>query len=370
MPSDPVVGRLSARAYTIPTDFPEADGTASWTSTTIIVVDAEAGGQRGMGFTYSDATVADFINAKLAAVVSGHPAMDPPSAWRAMQKAVRNLGREGLAATAISAVDIALWDLKAVLLDRPLATVLGRYRDSVAIYGSGGFTSYDDGQLARQLAGWVETEGCRFVKMKIGSEPERDPARVAAAKAAIGAASLFVDANGAYDRRQSQYMAAKFAAKQDVRWFEEPVSSDDLAGLRQVRDHAPAHMEIAAGEYGYTLDYFRRMLGAGAVDVQQADATRCGGVTGFLQAATLCEAFHTDLSAHCAPSVHLHLGCAAPRLRHLEWFHDHVRIEHMLFDGAPVPKDGMIAPDLSRPGNGLVFKQKDAARYATGGPHD
>jgi L-alanine-DL-glutamate epimerase-like enolase superfamily enzyme len=370
MPSDPVVGRLSARAYTIPTDFPEADGTASWTSTTIIVVDAEAGRQRGMGFTYSDATVADFINAKLAAVVSGHPAMDPPSAWRAMQKAVRNLGREGLAATAISAVDIALWDLKAVLLDRPLATVLGRYRDSVAIYGSGGFTSYDDGQLARQLAGWVETEGCRFVKMKIGSEPERDPARVAAAKAAIGAASLFVDANGAYDRRQSQYMAAKFAAKQDVRWFEEPVSSDDLAGLRQVRDHAPAHMEIAAGEYGYTLDYFRRMLGAGAVDVQQADATRCGGVTGFLQAATLCEAFHTDLSAHCAPSVHLHLGCAAPRLRHLEWFHDHVRIEHMLFDGAPVPKDGMIAPDLSRPGNGLVFKQKDAARYATGGPHD
>ena len=370
MPSDLLVGRLSARAYTIPTDFPEADGTASWTSTTIIVVDAEAGGQRGMGFTYSDATVADFINAKLAAVVSGHPAMDPPSAWRAMQKAVRNLGREGLAATAISAVDIALWDLKAVLLDRPLATVLGRYRDSVAIYGSGGFTSYDDGQLARQLAGWVETEGCRFVKMKIGSEPERDPARVAAAKAAIGAASLFVDANGAYDRRQSQYMAAKFAAKQDVRWFEEPVSSDDLAGLRQVRDHAPAHMEIAAGEYGYTLDYFRRMLGAGAVDVQQADATRCGGVTGFLQAATLCEAFHTDLSAHCAPSVHLHLGCAAPRLRHLEWFHDHVRIEHMLFDGAPVPKDGMIAPDLSRPGNGLVFKQKDAARYATGGPHD
>lgn len=368
MASDPVVGRLNARAYTIPTDFPEADGTASWTSTTIIVVDAEAGGQHGMGFTYSNATVADFINGTLAAVVSGHAAMDPPSAWQSMQKAVRNLGREGLAATAISAVDIALWDLKGVLLDQPLVTLLGRYRDRVPIYRSGGFTSYDDDQLARQLAGWVETEGCRFVKMKIGSEPERDPARVAAAKAAIGAASLFVDANGAYGRRQSRYMAAKFAAHEDVRWFEEPVSSDDLAGLRQVREHAPDHMEIAAGEYGYTLDYFRCMLQAGAVDVQQADATRCGGVTGFLQAATLCEAFHTDLSAHCAPSAHLHLGCAAPRLRHLEWFHDHVRIEHMLFDGASVPKDGVIAPDLSRPGNGLVFKRKDAARYATEGP--
>ena len=131
-----------------------------------------------------------------------------------------------------------------------------------------------------------------------------------------------------------------------MRWFEEPVSSDDLDGLRQVRERAPPTMEIAAGEYGYTLDYFRRMLEAGAVDVQQADATRCGGVTGFMQAAALCEAHHVDLSAHCAPALHRHLGCAAPRFRHLEWFHDHVRIEQMLFDGAPEPHDGA---DRARP---------------------
>jgi L-alanine-DL-glutamate epimerase-like enolase superfamily enzyme len=122
-------------------------------------------------------------------------------------------------------------------------------------------------------------------------------------------------------------------------------------------------MDVAAGEYAYTVDYVRRMLAARAVDVQQADMTRCGGITGFLQIAALCDAFHVDLSAHCAPSLHLHAACAAPRLRHLEWFHDHVRIEHLLFEGAPVPKNGVIRPDLSRPGNGLAFKETDAAPY-------
>ncbi len=147
-------------------------------------------------------------------------------------------------------------------------------------------------------------------------------------------------------------------------WFEEPVSSDDLAGLAQVRARAPACMEVAAGEYAYDLDYVRRMLEARAIDVQQADASRCGGVTGFLQAAVLCDAHHLDLSGHCAPALHVHAACAAPRFRHLEWFHDHVRIEHMLFEGAPTPKEGVIGPDLTRPGLGLAFKWQDAEQYA------
>lgn len=361
---DAPVDWVRAQAYTVPTDFPEADGTATWDSTTIIVVHAGAGGREGIGYTYADASVAALIDGKLGPVVAGRDAMDPPGAWRAMNVAVRNLGREGLAATAISAVDTALWDLKAVLLGQPLASVLGRYRMAVPIYGSGGFTSYDDGQLARQLAGWVEAEGCRWVKMKIGTHPERDPRRVAMAKDTIGEAGLFVDANGAYGRRQALDMADRFASEQDVRWFEEPVSSDDLAGLRDIRDRAPAAMEIAAGEYGYTTDYFRRMLESGAVDVQQADATRCGGVTGFMLAAALCEAFHTDLSAHCGPALHRHLGCAVPRFRHVEWFHDHVRIERILFDGAPVPRYGEIGPDPARPGLGLSLKRQDAEQYA------
>ena len=360
------IGTVRARAFTIPTDGPEADGTASWDRTTLIVVQVSAGDREGIGYSYADPSVAALVNGKLASVLADHDAMDPPQAWRLMQTAVRNLGRTGLAACAISAVDTALWDLKAKLLAMPLASLLGRYRETVPIYGSGGFTSYDDDRLAEQLAGWVEQDGCRSVKMKIGAHPDRDPERVARAKAAIGDATLFVDANGAYGVKQATALAGLFADEQDVTWFEEPVSSDDLAGLRRVRDHAPPAMEIAAGEYGYEPTYFRRMLEAGAVDVLQADATRCGGVTGFMLAASLSEAFHVDLSAHCAPALHRHLGTAAPRFRHCEWFHDHVRIERVLFDGAPVPHGGVITPDLERPGLGLVFKEQDARQFAVG----
>lgn len=276
---------------------------------------------------------------------------------------VRNLGSRGICANAISAVDAALWDLKARSLGRPLVDILGAARDAVPIYGSGGFTSYSREQLSEQLSRWVEADGCRWVKMKVGSAPEQDPVRVKAARAAVGAAGLFVDANGAYARKEALDCAERFA-EFDVSWFEEPVSSDDLEGLRLIRDRAPARMEIAAGEYGYEPFYFRRTLEAGAVDVIQADATRCCGITGFLRAAALADAHAIPLSAHTAPALHLHVCCAAPRLRHIEWFHDHVRIEHMLFDGAPVPKEGMIRPDLSRPGHGLEFKRKDAERFA------
>ncbi len=354
---------VRARAFEIPTDRPEADGTISWDSTTLILVEIAGGGQTGIGYTYSGASIAKLISGKLARVIEGADALDPQGAWRQMQRAVRNLGREGLAATAISAVDAAVYDLKARVLDLPLCALLGGYRDSARIYGSGGFTTYSDRQLQDQLEGWVE-QGCAFVKMKVGSQPDQDPARVKAAKQAIGdRAELFVDANGAYDVQQALEHASSFA-EQEVSWFEEPVSSDDLPGLRTVRKRAPFGMDIAAGEYAYTADYVRNMLEAQAVDVQQADITRCGGVTGFLQIAALCEAFHRDLSGHCAPSLHLHVACAAPRFRHLEWFHDHVRIEGMLFDGAPVPVNGTIRPDLSRPGHGLSFKHQDAARYA------
>ncbi|MGY0574260.1 enolase C-terminal domain-like protein [Bradyrhizobium sp. RDM12] len=354
---------VRAQAYKVPTDRPEADGTITWNSTTIVLVEVEGGGRVGLGYTYASASIVGLIREKLATVIAGKDAFAPQACFDAMQRAVRNLGREGLAATAISAVDAALHDLKARLLDLPLVVVLGARRGSVPIYGSGGFTTYSDAELEEQLGGWVTGQGCAYVKMKIGSDPERDPHRVAVAKRAIGDAALFVDANGACDPKQAIRLAHIFA-EQDVRWFEEPVSSDDLPGLGLVRRHAPAGMEVAAGEYAYTVDYVRTMLEARAIDVQQADVTRCGGFTGFLEIATLCDAFHIDLSGHCAPALHLAVACAAPGLRHLEWFHDHVRIERMFFDGAPQAREGRIAPDLTSPGNGLVFKRTDAAAYA------
>lgn len=279
-----------------------------------------------------------------------------------MRHFVRNLGETGIAMMAIAAIDNALWDLRARLLDVTLANLLGRVRDGIPVYGSGGFTSYSDAQLQKQFGGWAE-QGFRMVKMKVGTEPERDPDRVRAARETIGdSTELFVDANGAYTVTQALRLAHRFA-ECGVRWFEEPVSSNNLVGLDQVRARAPIGMDIAAGEYGYTAWYFKRMLDAKAVTVLQADATRCGGITGFLDVASLCWAHNVLLSSHCGPSMHLHVCCAVPCAIHMEFFHDHARIERMFFDGFCEPQHGDMKPDLSRPGMGLELKEKESARY-------
>lgn len=362
--ADTPVTKLAVSCYRVPTDAPEGDGTLDWDSTTMVLVEATAGDRTGIGYSYTGTAAAEVIAATLAKHVEGRNAFDVPGAHLAMLHAIRNLGRPGLVATAIAAVDNALWDLKCRLLEVSLLDLLGAVRDRAAVYGSGGFTTYSEEQMRRQLGGWAQ-RGFRAVKMKLGRAPNRqaEMARVRLARECIGGdVELFVDANGAYERKQALAMAELFAGC-DVHWFEEPVSSDDLEGLRLLRDRSPAGMQIAAGEYGYDLFYFRRMLEAGAVDVLQADATRCLGLTGFLRAAALAEAFSVPFSFHCAPALHAAAACALPNFTVGEYFHDHARIENLFFDGTPQPVDGCLRPDRSRPGLGLDFKRADAEPY-------
>src|SRR3954447_11922615 len=356
------VEALTCHAYEVPTDAPESDGTLDWDSTTIVVVEVEGGGERGLGYTYGDRSVRTLIESKLAGVVQGADALAPSAPWRAMRDAIRNAGQQGVGAMAVSAVDIALWDLKARLLGVSLADALPRARDRVPVYGSGGFTSYSDERLREQLAGWTE-RGIPRVKMKVGREPERDCARVAVAREAVGPdVELMVDANGAYDRKRALLWAERFA-DQGVRYLEEPVSSDDLEGLRLIRDRGPAGVAIAAGEYGWDLPYFARMLDTGAVDILQADVTRCGGISALLRLDGMCVGRNVPFSAHCAPAVSVHACCAMESLVHLEYFHDHVRLEAMLFEGSLEPRGGALEPDRSRPGLGLELRRADAERF-------
>ncbi|WFU11695.1 enolase C-terminal domain-like protein (plasmid) [Rhizobium sp. CB3090] len=361
MTSSPSIDRLECATYKIPTDAPEGDGTFEWDSTTMVLVQIWAGSHRGIGYTYADAAAAGLV-ATLKDAVIGSECFDIPSIHKRLASKVRNSERSGIAACAISAIDVALWDLKARCLDLPLFMLLGAARKSIPVYGSGGFTTYSDKRLRDQLSAWIGEDGCHAVKMKIGADAKRDPGRIAVARDAIGEAELFIDANGAFTPQSAVRFASVIKAA-GVRWFEEPVSSDDEAGLNFVRHRTPASMEIAAGEYIYTLDDARHLIEAKAIDVLQADVTRCGGISGFLKISALCEAFHIDLSGHCAPSVHLHVACGAAWLRHLEWFHDHVRIEQMLFEGAPAISGGMIKPDPSQRGNGLEFKFQDAEKF-------
>lgn len=357
------IEKLELSVYKVPTDYPEADGTLSWDSTTLVLVKVHGGGKQGLGWTYGNKAVATLIESKLLEKVIGQNAMAITGIWQGMVGAIRNQGHPGISSMAIAAVDVALWDLKARLLDLPLVTLLGAVHEAAPVYGSGGFTSYPPERLQEQLGAWVAA-GIKQVKMKVGSEPDKDPERVRIAREAIGPdAGLFVDANGAYDRKQALGLAEDFA-RYGVTWFEEPVSSDDLEGLRLIRDLAPSGMDITAGEYGYNLYYFHRMLEAGTVDVLQADATRCGGISGFLRVGALCQAYGIPLSAHTAPSLHAHPTCALPKIRPIEYFHDHARIEEMFFDGFLKPIDGSLRPDVSRPGLGLELRESEAARYA------
>jgi L-alanine-DL-glutamate epimerase-like enolase superfamily enzyme len=354
--------KLEVAAYAIPTESPESDGTLKWDKTTLVLVEATAGGKTGIGYSYADVPTAILVKSLLAGVVVGMNPFDVVGAHTAMVHLIRNLGRPGVVSMAISAVDNALWDLKAKILNVSLLDLLGAVRDGAEIYGSGAFTSYSNEKLQEQLSGWA-AEGIKSVKMKIGRDPGQDLERVRAARSAIGPeVQLFVDANGAYTRKQALAQAEKFV-EFNVRWFEEPVSSDDLEGLRLLRDRAPTGMNVVAGEYGYDSTYFRRMLEAGAVDVLQADATRCAGLTGFMRAGALCESFHLPFSFHCAPSVHAAAACAIPGFWIGEYFFDHVRIEKMFFDGVLSPVQGRLVPDRSRPGFGLEFKRADAAPY-------
>jgi L-alanine-DL-glutamate epimerase-like enolase superfamily enzyme len=356
------IERLDVRACRIPTDAPEADGTLAWDATTIVLVEARAGDRTGIGYSYADVAAADVIAGPLQEAVLELDAFATPAAALAMERCVRNLGRTGIASLAISAVDAALWDLKARLLEVPLADLLGRVRAAVPVYGSGGFTTYSLDRLREQLGGWA-ADGIRMVKMKVGTDPSADLGRVAAARDAIGPdVELFVDANGAWTRAEAIGWAAALA-RFDVRWLEEPVVADDVDGLRILRERVPPGMAVAAGEYAWSPADLERLLAADAVDCLQADVTRCLGVTGWMAGDVLCRARSMPYSAHCAPALHAHPAAAATQLRHVEHFHDHVRIEGMLFDGVAPLRDGRIWPSASDPGNGLAIRPDAAARW-------
>ncbi len=356
------VDRVEPAAYTIPAPEPESDGTLEWDATTIVIVEASSGPTTGIGYAYAAPAAAAVVRDTLADRVVGRDAMATGASWAAMVEAVRNQGRPGIAGSAISAVNIALWDLKARLLGVSVADAIGPTRSAIPVYGSGGFTSLGDDALAAQLSDWAEG-GVSAVKMKVGREPGRDAHRVAVARDAIGEeVALFTDANGAFGVKEATAMAERFA-EHGVTWFEEPVSSDDLEGLRAVREAVPPGMEVTAGEYGYDLPYFRDMLGAGAVDCLQADVTRCGGITAFLRVGALADAHNRDLSSHTAPQVSAHACAGLWHLRHLEYFADHIRVESLVFDGVLSPVDGALHPDPDRPGLGIALRRPDIERF-------
>jgi L-alanine-DL-glutamate epimerase-like enolase superfamily enzyme len=328
----------------------------------MVLVEAYSNGARGLGYSYVTGAAARLIDELLAPAILGADAAAIPQIATTLLQVIRNHGRSGIGACAIAAIDIALWDLKARLLGVGMSELLGPARSDVPVYASGGFTSTPDDALASELAEYRDA-GHRRVKIKIGQPAASALERARLARDILGPGiELMVDGNGAFSAKEAIQLAARLYDEHGVAYFEEPVSSDDLAGLCFVRRVAsPA---IAAGEYGYDAAYFRRMLDANAVDILQADATRCLGFTGFMHADAICEAAGAPLSAHCAPALHSHVARAARRIVHVEHFFDHVRMEGILFDGVPTVRDGALYAQWSRPGLGLELRASEAADLA------
>lgn len=345
---------VTAQARTFPTPQPEADGTLTWDSTTAVTVVVDDGRERGCGWTYSSSAAATLIDDQLAPVISDLDELNPRSAWTAMIRACRNIGATGLVMQAISAVDIALWDLHARRLDVALPDLWGRVRARCPIYGSGGFVTESSAQLRGQIEQWAEM-GCSAMKIKIGEEwgayLSRDLERVhILVDAAPAGTACMVDANGAYTYAQARRIGEQLDDL-GITWFEEPVTSDDPKSLARLRD--VLRTDVAAGEYAWTVDDMRAT--AESVDCLQLDVTRCGGYTGWWTGVAIAASRHLSVSAHCAPALHVPIALSTNNFRHLEYFVDHVRIEPELATGVPAVVDGALESGAGA-GHGLRLR--------------
>ena len=280
--------------------------------------------------------------------------------WR-----VRGYGRKGLAFCALSAVDIALWDLKAKALGLPLFKLLGPFRDSVPIYGSGGWTNFTVDELIAEATGWVD-QGIKRVKIKVGKDfgqsEREDIQRLEAVRRAVGDdVAIYVDANNGYYPKQAIYMAKEFERYQ-VGWFEEPVLADDIDGLARVS--ATTSIPVATGEHEYTKYGFKELISRGGADIVQPDVGRVGGVTEWMKVAHLAHSFDLPVAPHSVQLVHLHLACATPNLKVVEVLNVGLAGDRVWYTEFPDQKDGMWAPYPDRLGLGLELDPEAVARFS------
>lgn len=350
--------------FKIPTVSPsECDGTLCWDSTGLLVVEVQTQDFLGVGYTYTDEAAKALVKTRFAPLLKSN---DPSHIQKAMQVLfveARNIGHQGIVAAALSALDIALWDLKAKLLQIPLSDLLGRHSEKILGYWSGGFTSYSTQDFEKEWS-TAKDLGFECYKMKVGSHPMQDEDRVKIARSLLAPTDkLFVDANGAYSTRQAIALAEQFY-KQNVSWFEEPVASDNKEGLKFVRAHLPGEMELAAGEYGWDKFHFASLIQNQCVDVLQIDVTRCGGISNFLKISALAETFHIPISCHTAPYLHIDVACAVPNMRHIEVFKDHKIIEESYFDKASQFDNGYFTPNKTLPGHGLKLRWSEIKAFA------
>ena len=287
--------------------------------------------------------------------------------WDDLFWCVRGVGRKGLAFCALSAVDVALWDLKAKHFNVPLYQLLGPYTDSVPVYGSGGWTNFNTEELVAEQTGYVE-RGFKAVKMKVGKDfgmsEREDIQRLAAVREAVGDdIEIYIDANNGYYAKQAIYMGKAFEEYR-VGWFEEPVLADDIDGLAAIAK--AIDIPVATGEHEYTKFGFKELIARGGADIVQPDVGRVGGITEWMKVAHLAHAFNLPVAPHAYQLIHLHLACATPNLKVVEYLGIAEESDKTVYKEWSPPKDGMWSPDPNKLGLGLELDPEAVEKYAAG----
>jgi len=311
-------------------------------------------GIEGLGTSAGSTAVQAVVEDSLKEVLIGEDPFNIEKLWNLMFWTVRGVGRKGIAFCAISALDIALWDLKAKALNLPLYRLLGPYTDTVPVYGSGGWTNFSESELVAEQVGYVE-RGFPRVKMKVGKDfgmsEDEDVKRLAAVRKAVGDdVEIYVDANNGYYAKQAIRMSQIFE-QFDVKWFEEPVLADDIEGLSVISQSTT--IPVATGEHEYTKYGFKELISRGGADIVQPDIGRVGGVTEWMKVAHIAHGFNLPVAPHAYQLIHLHVACATPNLKVVEYLGVSDQSDRVWYTEFPEPVNGMWSPYPDRPGLGL-----------------
>jgi L-alanine-DL-glutamate epimerase-like enolase superfamily enzyme len=328
-------------------------------------------GLEGIGVTYHEVggeATRELIARNITPKLIGRDPLETEAIWQEFFHYLRGVGRKGLMYCALSAVDIALWDLKGKIVDLPLYRLLGGNRTKVPVYASGGWTSYTDEELVAEMQGMV-ARGFKTIKCKVGFEGgqniRRDAERIRKVREAVGPdIQLLVDANNSFDAATAIQLANRIR-EFDITFFEEPVFADDIAGLARFK--RGTDIPLATGEHEYTKFGVRDLVANEAADIVQVDGARAGGYTEMLKCAAITQAWNLKFAPHAMENIHLQLVAALPNALFLERLLMFEELTAKVFDNAPVPVDGfMHVPDL--PGLGLRLNMdfiRDADQIST-----
>lgn len=351
---------VSSRLVRLPLGAARGGSGATEVQLALVAV-RDADGVEGTGFTYSlgpGARAARALVDELAADrVVGLDPLDWARTWHELWAVTHRLGR-GVALAAISALDIAVWDLRARRAGLPLYRLLGAQRERVPIYGSGRAThQMSTDELVDGALAYVE-EGYRAVKLRAGAlGAERDLARVAAVREAVGAdVRIMVDCNERFDAATALWLGRELEGL-GVHWLEEPLIADDAAGHARLADRL--RIPIAVGEHLQGRFEFADYLRRGAASVLQPDAPLMGGVSEWCRVCTLADAHGASISPHFLPELHVQLAAASRPCTYLEHF---PLIDDLLAERIEVEAGEAIPP--RRPGHGIAWDEDALARFA------